>query len=197
MHLPMPNLMTRRSTRWMAAGAACMALLVPVITLAQGQARTGAGGQTPTHDDVQAYLAAKGMGMARAAELGGVPGPFHVLTMAHELALTPIQLQRTQEVFERMESRSSSIGRQIIEQERRLDQQLSNPKTSAREREAALQQVGQLHRALRQVHQEAHDAQRNILTRDQIAMYRQLRLQAAAVATRNTLPLQALGDTDR
>ena len=158
------------------------------------QARTATA---PSHDDVQAYLAAKGMGMARAAERDGVPGPFHALTMAHELGLTDAQLRRTQEVFATMETQSSLLGRQIIEEERALDQQLSDPRTSPRVREQALARVGQLHRALRQVHQTAHEAQRNILTPEQVSLYRSLRAQAAAVAMKQARVIQAAGDTDR
>lgn len=156
---------------------------------------------TVSHDDVQAYLAAKGMGMARAAEREGVPGPFHALTMAHELGLSAAQMARTEEVFSRMEAQTSRIGRQIIEQERWLDQQLNDPRTTARARESALQRVGQLHRELRQVHQSAHEAQRAILTDAQVARYRSLRAQAAAQAVaqprRPPVLLHAAGDTDR
>lgn len=157
----------------------------------------GTPGQPPSHDDVQAYLAAKGMGMARAAERDGIPGPFHVLVMAHELGLSEAQLRRTQDVFASMEAQSSLLGRQIIEQERALDLQLSDPRTTSRARELALARVGQLHKALRQVHQAAHEAQRGILTAEQVSLYRTLRVQAAAVAQRRPAVIQASGDTDR
>jgi hypothetical protein len=137
------------------------------------------------------------MGMARAAERDGVPGPFHVLTMAHELGLSNVQLRRTQDVFATMEARSSALGRQILEQERSLDRLLSDPRSTPRSRELALARVGQLHKALRQVHQEAHEAQRSILSADQVALYRTLRLQAAAVAQRLPEVVQAAGHTDR
>jgi hypothetical protein len=41
-----------------------------------------------------ALLKGEGMGMAKAAELNGYPGPTHVLTLAKELALTESQLQQ-------------------------------------------------------------------------------------------------------
>ena len=39
-------------------------------------------------EDVAALLKGEGMGMAKAAELNGYPGPVHVLTLADELRLT-------------------------------------------------------------------------------------------------------------
>ncbi len=171
-------------------------LMMVAPSAAMPEAQAGTSGAV-THDDVQAYLTAKGMGMARAAEREGVPGPFHALAMAHELALSPQQMTHTRAVFNRMEAQSSQIGRQIIEQERRLDQLLNDPLSTARSREQALQRVGQLHRELRQVHQDAHESQRAILTSEQLARYRSLRAQAAAVAARPTSVLQAAGDTDR
>lgn len=194
---PKPPQPIHRHTRWAWARALSMAIWCAGMAPAHAQARPPVAATIVSHDDVQAYLTAKGMGMARAAEIDGVPGPFHALAMAHELGLTPDQLARTQQVFDRMEARSSTIGRQIIEQERLLDQQLSDPRVSAVQREAALQRVGQLHRALRQVHQEAHAAQRSILSAQQITQYRELRTQAAAVATRAPALLHASGDTDR
>lgn len=181
---------------WTLAVAALAVCSVP-----NGEALAQGGGpramSSVSHDDVQAYLTAKGMGMARAAERDGVPGPFHALTMAHELGLSAQQLITTQDVFNRMEAQSSRIGRQIIEQERRLDQLLNDPRSAARSREQALQRVGQLHRELRQVHQQAHEAQRGILTTEQLARYRSLRAQAAAVAARPPMVMHATGDTDR
>src|SRR4051812_3345086 len=46
-------------------------------------------------DEVKDYLAGKGMGMAKAAELNEYPGPLHVLQLASELNLSPEQKART------------------------------------------------------------------------------------------------------
>jgi hypothetical protein len=42
-------------------------------------------------DEVIAYLAGKGMGLAKAAERNGYPGPAHVLELASQLSLTDAQ----------------------------------------------------------------------------------------------------------
>jgi hypothetical protein len=41
--------------------------------------------------EVSAYLDGRGMGLAKAAELNGYPGPAHVLDLAEKLQLTPQQ----------------------------------------------------------------------------------------------------------
>ena len=50
-------------------------------------------------------LAGKGMGLAKAAELNGYPGPAHVLELAGELELSAEQRERTQEVWQAMDAR--------------------------------------------------------------------------------------------
>jgi hypothetical protein len=42
------------------------------------------------------------MGMAKAAELNGYPGPAHVLTLANELELTKSQLEQVTAIYDRM-----------------------------------------------------------------------------------------------
>jgi hypothetical protein len=42
--------------------------------------------------DIEAYLAGKGMGYAKAAELNSYPGPKHVLELSKELDLTDLSI---------------------------------------------------------------------------------------------------------
>jgi len=60
--------------------------------------------------EVQDYLAGKGMGLAKAAELNRYPGPAHVLELAAPLNLTAEQKIRTQELFKRMEKKAIGLG---------------------------------------------------------------------------------------
>ncbi|CAG0944407.1 partial Threonine efflux protein, partial [Gammaproteobacteria bacterium] len=72
-------------------------------------------------EDVGAYLSGKGMGLAKAAELNGYPGPAHVLELASRLELTPEQRTKTQSLFASMESKAMSLGRALVDEERKLD----------------------------------------------------------------------------
>jgi hypothetical protein len=42
-----------------------------------------------SEEEIAALLKGEGLGMAKAAELNGYPGPLHVLTLARELELSP------------------------------------------------------------------------------------------------------------
>ena len=46
--------------------------------------------------------AGKGMGLAKAAELNGYPGPMHILELADQLALSDAQLRSSRGIFEDM-----------------------------------------------------------------------------------------------
>jgi len=81
----MPRLM------FVAALAACT-LTAPVLA-AEMPATPYAGQQTWTikalsEDEIAALRNGEGMGMAKAAELNGYPGPIHVLALVAQLGLT-------------------------------------------------------------------------------------------------------------
>jgi len=126
-------------------------------------------------DDVQAYLAGKGLGLAKAAELNGYPGPSHVLSMAAELDLTAEQKRRTAALFEAMESEAVALGRALVGEEQKLDQQFAAKTVSTESLAQSLKSIGELQTALRKVHLNAHLAQIRILTPEQISKYIALR----------------------
>lgn len=53
-------------------------------------------------EDIEELRAGKGWGLAKVAELNGVPGPGHVLDMADEISLTDIQEEKIAALFEKM-----------------------------------------------------------------------------------------------
>src|SRR5215813_11651285 len=50
--------------------------------------------KTLSPQEISDYLSAKGMGLAKAAELNGYPGPAHVLKLATQFLLTATQRAR-------------------------------------------------------------------------------------------------------
>jgi Spy/CpxP family protein refolding chaperone len=76
-------------------------------------------------EEIDAYLAGKGMGLAKAAELNGYAGPSHVLELASQLELTPEQRAETEALFASMQKEASELGRSLVEEERKLSQVLS------------------------------------------------------------------------
>ena len=126
-------------------------------------------------EDVQGYLSGKGMGLAKAAELNGYPGPAHVLELASQLALTPEQRARTEALFASMESKAVSLGRALVDEERRLDQLFATKSVTAENLRRSLDAIGAIQAKVRGAHLEAHLAQADILTPEQNARYARLR----------------------
>lgn len=130
--------------------------------------------KTLTEDEVSGLLSGEGMGLARAAELNGYPGPRHVLDLADSLALTPEQRSATAALFEAMREDAIAVGRDVLEAERALDSAFQ-----VRAPEAELQRladrVAERRGALRWVHLRAHLRMHAILTPHQTHTYDRLR----------------------
>lgn len=60
--------------------------------------------------EIEAYLSGAGMGLAKAAELNGFPGPKHVLELEAELGLTDRQKQTTQQIYDRMHKKPCNLA---------------------------------------------------------------------------------------
>lgn len=126
-------------------------------------------------EDVQGYLSGQGMGLAKAAELNGYPGPAHVLALASELQLTPEQRRQTEQLFTDMQARTRTLGRTLIEEEHELDQQFASKTISDESLATLTKNIGELQARIRQAHLEAHLAQLAILTPSQSMKYNELR----------------------
>lgn len=126
-------------------------------------------------DQVQALLEGRGMGMAKAAELNGYPGPRHVLDLQDALGLTDRQRERTRALFESMQARARELGRALVEAERELDRSFASARITPALLASSVQRIGALQGELRAVHLQAHLQQARLLTPEQIARYAQLR----------------------
>jgi Spy/CpxP family protein refolding chaperone len=126
-------------------------------------------------EDVQAYLAGKGMGFAKAAELNGHPGPSHVLALSSQLGLTPEQTVLTKALFASMDAKAINAGAPLVDEERKLDRLFASKTITPELLSAVLAHIGELQAKVRAAHLEAHLAQVRILTPEQVALYMQLR----------------------
>lgn len=126
-------------------------------------------------EEIATYLEGKGMGLAKAAELNHYPGPAHVLALATELALTPVQRARTEALFRTMESEAISRGKQLIEHERQLDDMFASKTITKEKLQHSLEAIAVLQGRVRQVHLQTHLAQAEILDPEQIRKYDDLR----------------------
>ena len=126
-------------------------------------------------DDIAALQNGEGMGMAKAAELNGYPGPKHVLDLARQLQLTDGQWRGVQAIFDRMSAAAKPLGGELIAQEQALDQLFAKGDITPDRLAAATAAIAELQGRLRAVHLSAHLETRALLNADQIARYQQLR----------------------
>jgi hypothetical protein len=120
-------------------------------------------------------LAGKGMGLAKAAELNGYPGPAHVLELASQLGLSAEQLAMTRALFTSMEQRAKELGRQLVAAEQSLDTLFASKQVSPTQLEQSLAKIGNLQAKVRAAHLVAHLEQARILSAEQNATYARLR----------------------
>jgi Spy/CpxP family protein refolding chaperone len=126
-------------------------------------------------EDIEELRTGSGMGLARAAELNGYPGPLHVLALAKELRLTPDQVRQITDIRERMSAAAKPLGGEIINREQELDRLFAQGQITPEHLSAATAAIGALQGRLRSVHLAAHLETRDVLTPEQLAGYRQLR----------------------
>lgn len=153
---------------------------VPAPVLAQHGASPYAGQEDRAikalaPETVAGLRRAEGMGLAKAAELNGWPGPRHVLDLAEELELTPVQERRARELFEAMRTEAVRLGEAIIERERALDRAFAGSTVADRELTRRTAEIARLWGELRTVHLRAHLAMRQVLDPAQVRRYAELR----------------------
>jgi Spy/CpxP family protein refolding chaperone len=126
-------------------------------------------------NDIAGLLKGEGMGMAKAAELNGYPGPIHALSLAKELKVTEVQRQLVQAIFDRMSAAAKPLGAKLVEREQALDQLFARGGITPDRLAAEIAAIAELQGRLRSVHLAAHLETRALLSADQIALYQQLR----------------------
>ena len=99
--------------------------------------------------DVRGLLEGQGMGLPRAAELNGYPGPMHVLELARPLALTQAQHTVTQALMSRHKAEARALGAQLVEAERALDSAFAARTIDPVSLERLLGDIGRLQAAVR------------------------------------------------
>lgn len=125
--------------------------------------------------DIADLKAGAGWGLAKSAELNGVPGPLHLLEMRDEISLSESQVTQITEVFNQMRSSAKLLGAQLIDQESMLDERFSNDIPETDELRTLLNKIGTTRTELRYVHLSAHLKMPEILSEDQIETYNRIR----------------------
>ena len=126
-------------------------------------------------DDISELRRGGGWGLAKAAELNGMPGPSHVLKIATELELSADQERRVRAVFEDMQREAIVEGARYVSLEEDLEARFREHDVSATELKTALAKIEESRARLRFVHLSAHLALLDVLTKPQIDAYNSLR----------------------
>jgi Spy/CpxP family protein refolding chaperone len=128
-----------------------------------------------SEEDLAELRRGGGWGLARAAELHGVPGPKHLLELADEIPLRAEQVEAIQTIFEQMRADAILAGRRFIEAEAALDDAFRRGSVDHDSLRALLDEVAARRSELRRVHLAAHLDTRPILSAEQIERYKRLR----------------------
>jgi hypothetical protein len=161
---------------WTLSLVVAAALLAgPVLADTPYAGQQGRSIKALSDDDLAAQRKGEGMGMAKAAELNGYPGPAHVLQLAAQLGLTDAQRRDVQAIFDRMSAAAKPLGAELIERERALDQLFAKGDISPDQLAAATAVIGEVQGRLRAIHLAAHLETRALLNPDQTVRYQWLR----------------------
>ncbi|WP_455271696.1 hypothetical protein [Rhizobium herbae] len=126
-------------------------------------------------EDIAELEKGGGWGLAKAAELNGMPGPSHVLKMKHELRLTADQEASTQRIFARMRDDAIEEGRKLIAGETALEVGFRERSLNRRSLRERIREIETSRSNLRSIHLAAHLEMMGVLKEDQVKLYNELR----------------------
>lgn len=126
-------------------------------------------------DDIQQLKKGKGWGLAKAAELNGMPGPSHVLQMKDKISLSKEQETKIQALLDNMKLKAIPLGNKLIQLEKNLNSSFANKTITNEKLNKQLDAISNVHKELRYVHLVTHLMTPSILTPRQIEQYNQLR----------------------
>jgi Spy/CpxP family protein refolding chaperone len=125
--------------------------------------------------DIEELENGSGWGLAKAAELNGVPGPAHLLEMKTEIGLSQDQIGRIEILYQEMKRQAISLGSELIEYERELNTHFANRTITEELLRQLLEEIAQVQKQLRFAHLSTHLKTPDILTVEQIDLYNKLR----------------------
>lgn len=116
-----------------------------------------------------------GWGLAKAAELNGMPGPSYVLDMASELSLSVEQVEKTRKIRDAMRRETKTIGERFVAKEAALETRFRAGDVVEPNLSARISEIGALRAKLRTTHLSAHIDMKRVLSAHQIERYATLR----------------------
>jgi len=124
------------------------------------------------------YKYGREMGMARVAELNNYPAPEEVRKMEKKLSLTRAQNVQLQKVIDAWKFKAREMGGFILAQETKLNGLFAAGKATDGAVIYYTNKIGLYLGELRNAHLQAHLKTRNLLTREQVRKYYQLKAES-------------------
>ena len=131
--------------------------------------------KTLSKDDIYDLQNGNGWGLAKAAELNGVPGPKHLLEMKEEIRLTTEQINRIEIIYSDMKAQAIPLGNKLIESERALNLSFAKREIDDQKLLKFLDNISSVRKQLRYVHLAAHLQSIPVLKEEQVSLYNELR----------------------
>jgi hypothetical protein len=126
-------------------------------------------------DDIAELKRGGGWGLAKAAELNGMPGPAHLLEMKDEIPLTDAQVSTITQIYEGMKTQAIKQGERLIALERELEGHFQSRTITDMILRSSLDAIAGARKELRYIHLATHLQTPEILSPDQIDKYNALR----------------------
>lgn len=126
-------------------------------------------------DDIAELKRGGGWGLAKAAELNGVPGPAHLLEMKEEIPLDAAQVSAITNIFRLMKTQAIEQGERLIALEQDLENHFQNRTITDAILRTSLANIAKARQDLRYIHLATHLKTPEILSEVQIEKYNELR----------------------
>lgn len=125
--------------------------------------------------DIEELKRGAGWGLAKAAELNGVPGPAHLLELKDEIPLTAEQVAAISKTYKLMQAQAIEEGETLIRLERELEQGFRNQTITEESLKSKLGDISMSLGQLRYIHLATHLKTPALLSPEQISRYNSLR----------------------
>ena len=131
--------------------------------------------KTLSEEDLAEIRSGTGWGLAKVAELNGVPGPAHLLELKDAIPLSPDQVAAIEAIYTEMKAEAIAAGAKFIAAETALEQAFRDGGPDQDTLRVLLNQVANARRDLEYVHLSRHLSAPALLAPAQIARYNELR----------------------
>lgn len=152
-----------------------LCLSLSLTTMAQHKNQMNDNIKAFSENEIDGYKKGTGMGLAKAAELNGYPGPMHVLDLKKELGLTNEQVTKITDIFNTMTNEAKQLGESILSTENKIEDAFRNKTITSDLLEKMTKEMGELQGKLRLTHLKAHIKTTAELNKFQIEKYNELK----------------------